>query len=123
MDSSFKLKSFECPYHSQEAVSRVSKLPNAKKTLYCVECIMEADKSVHSSLIQMNSLIDDLYKKLSQVKIQKVNTRPPESLTSVLEDQDSMIGQVMQHISKQKEYVCNNIKEIQDEFNQTLEKV
>ena len=83
---------------------------------------MEADKSIRSTLINVGNLVDELFKQLSLVTVQKVDSKPPDSLLSVLEDEDALISKLIQHISIQKEEVCKNIKNIQDEVNQTLER-
>lgn len=58
------LKSFGCPIHQDENIIRVRKDHSAHKMLYCVECIMDAEKhlsTIRSSLINLKAFIEHIY--------------------------------------------------------------
>jgi len=52
---SMQSTAYKCKYHPQETIERVSISPNATKSLYCLECVLEVtDDQLKPSIIKLS---------------------------------------------------------------------
>ena len=117
-----KPKSFSCSIHSGETICRISKEPNAKQIGFCVECIMELDKAQKGALLSVENVIENAVKNESSKKEIRIDSPPPSSFLTTLDQESEMLSKLSNHILTQKEQVCSKFKEVQDEINMQLEK-
>lgn len=122
MDSNLDIKDFECPYHSGEHIKRVLKQPMAKKLLYCLNCILESDTSLNNTLVTLESAIKDVHGKIASKPSATINSKPPDSLTSFLNDEDNYIAIFTEHILQQKEILYQKTKALEDHLISILHK-
>jgi len=122
MDYNKRLKSFDCPIHHGEKIVRISKDPSIRKRLYCVECIIEVEKTGRKPLISLERLIDEVHGYLASVEEAKTNIKPPNDLVNILYDEEHLFSTLSNNIQAQKMKINTEIKKIEEAIVRMLEK-
>jgi hypothetical protein len=123
MDSNPKLRFFQCPCHPSEPVKRVLKQPAASKILYCVQCLMEADSGSTAFYVPVEVLVNEVYTSLVASKEVKIDAKPPESLLSILKEEESLMKKLADHIYDQKSKVNAQATKIERTLVEAIQKV
>jgi len=114
MDSKIKLKEFKCSQHENEPIKRALNQPYASKLFYCLECMVSTEPSLKSSLVPVESLIESLFNNAKELMDTKLTSEIPDSLTSVLADEETLTSLFTDYIYGEKQKVIQNCKQLEE---------
>src|SRR4051812_38954347 len=96
---------FVCKEHNGEQIQRVCLSTSAKNPLFCVDCIMNSNKELKDFLVPVKEFASKMSKDLVSSSTMKFDTKPPESLLSILAEQDALYSKLNSYVDSQKEKV------------------
>lgn len=123
MQTEIKVRNFQCQLHPQEAVKRVLPKVEARKLLYCIDCMAETDPSLKSSFLSLEGFVNLIYSQILASKSYKINSSPPDNLMSFLEEEFDNFGKLSSSIAEQKKLIQDTMKGILNEITKNIQKI
>lgn len=103
MESLKVTKQFECRVHPKEVIQRVSKDPFGQNSLFCIECLLETDRTGDSTLININKFTEIVSQHFAGINQNaEVKAQAPSHLVSWLADEETILLKLQLHIENEK---------------------
>ena len=97
-----------CEYHPKEPIIRLSTSQSLSKKLYCLDCLMDAEKEERDLLVPISEYLeryDQLVNKLGLKSI--ISEHQSNILANHVQGHEKKLESLKKHIKDQKEHVSD----------------